>query len=420
MQSSLLSENANIVSETVFTVAELTNQIKGVLEGTFPSIWVSGEMSNLSRPSSGHIYFTLKDESAQIRAVIWRNLAARLNFDLVDGLEVVCRGDVEVYAPRGSYQLILRELEPKGLGALQLAFRRLHTQLAAEGIFDDTHKKPLPRFPRRIAVVTSPSGAAIRDLWEVMRRRWSDIEVLLIPSRVQGEGAADEIVRGIETANRLTNPPDLLIVCRGGGSIEDLWCFNEEQVVRAIHASALPVVSAVGHEIDVTLSDLVADVRALTPSEAGEIVLPSLTETERRLGELRRRLALALRRQSVQARARLEAIAERRLLRHPEQRIHDAWHRLEELDQRNSRALRHCLQRADERVGSLAAQLESLSPLAVLARGYSLTRRTRDGQLIQQADTLTVGEEITTTVDRGEILSRVESVDPLGKTQSNG
>ena len=253
------------------TVSQLTLRIKQTLEAEFASVWVSGELSDVSRPQSGHVYLTLKDENAQVRGVIWRSVASRLAFDLQDGQQVVCRGDIDIYPPRGVYQLIIRQVEPLGVGALQLALRKLHQRLAAEGLFDPGRKRPLPRFPRRIAFVTSPTGAAVRDFLEVLRRRWRGASVLIIPAKVQGEGAAQDLVRGIRLANSLAEPPDVLVVGRGGGSLEDLWCFNEEPVVRAIHASRIPVVSAVGHEIDVTLSDLVADVRALTPSEAAAL-----------------------------------------------------------------------------------------------------------------------------------------------------
>ncbi len=248
--------------EKPLSVFQLTSLIKGILEQAFPSVWVVGELSDVARPQSGHVYLTLKDDRAQIRAVIWRNAASRLRFNLEDGLEVICRGDLDVYPPRGSYQLVIRELEPRGEGALQQALRKLQQKLAAEGLFDPAHKKPLPRFPRRIAVVTSPTGAAVRDFVEVLRRRWQGVHVLIVPTRVQGEGAATDIAAAIQTVNRLSPSVDVMVVGRGGGSMEDLWCFNEEAVVRAIFASQVPVVSAVGHEIDVTLSDLVADVRA--------------------------------------------------------------------------------------------------------------------------------------------------------------
>ena len=392
----------------VLSVAALTAQIKGLLEAKFPGVWVSGEISDLSRPRSGHVYFTLKDESAQIRAVMWRSTAERLTFDLSDGMEIIGCGDVEVYPPRGSYQLIVRQVEPQGLGALQLAFRRLHAKLSAEGLFEARHKKNLPTFPCRVAVVTSPTGAAIRDLWEVMRRRWPNIHVTLIPVRVQGEGAAREIAKAIETANRLATPPDVLVVCRGGGSVEDLWCFNEEPMVRAIFASQIPVVSAVGHEIDVTLSDLVADVRALTPTEAGEVLLPSSDEIQRRLHDLGNRLVSSLRRQAIQARTRLDGLAQRRVFLRPYDLIHESSRRLDELDGRATRALLQQIRRTRERLQGVAGKLESLSPLGVLGRGYSVTWRSADGALLHDSSAIEAGEEITTRLAQGQVISRVE------------
>jgi exodeoxyribonuclease VII large subunit len=319
---------------TALSVSELTAQIKAALELDFSSVWVSGELSNVSRPHSGHVYLTLKDEGAQIRGVLWRSVASQLAFELRDGLEVVCRGGIDVYPPRGAYQLIIRRIEPLGVGSLQLALRQLQQKLAAEGLFDPQHKKPLPRFPRRIALVTSPTGAAIRDFLEVLRRRWPGVDVLVIPARVQGEGAAADLVRGIRAANSLPDSPDVLVVARGGGSLEDLWCFNEEPVVRAIYASRIPVVSAVGHEIDVTLSDLVADVRALTPSEAAELVVPSSEELRAGLDTYRQRLSAALRGRATMARARLDSLAQHRVFRKPFERIQDHARQIDDLDLR--------------------------------------------------------------------------------------
>src|SRR3954462_7886448 len=267
----------------VLSVSQLSQLIEGTLESAFQSVWVSGEVSEVSRPHSGHVYFTLRDEAAQMKAVIWRSVASRLRFQLEDGQQVICHGDLDVYPPRGTYQLVVRQVEPEGLGALQLAFKQLQARLAAEGLFEPARKRPLPLFPQRVGFVTSPSGAAIRDFLQVAARRFHGVEILVIPARVQGDGAAVEIARGIELANRLQPPLDCLVVGRGGGSLEDLWSFNEEIVVRAIHASQIPVVSAVGHEIDVTLADLVADIRALTPSEAAERVIPSAAELTARL-----------------------------------------------------------------------------------------------------------------------------------------
>ena len=390
------------------SVSELTLQIKAALEADFSTVWVSGELSNVSRPHSGHVYLTLKDQDAQIRGVMWRSVASQLAFDLRDGMEVVCKGGIDVYPPRGAYQLIIRRIEPLGVGSLQLALRQLQQKLAAEGLFDPQHKKPLPRFPRRIALVTSPTGAAIRDFLEVLRRRWRGVDVLVIPARVQGDGAAADLVRGIEAANALPEVPDVLVVTRGGGSLEDLWCFNEEPVVRAIFASQIPVVSAVGHEIDVTLSDLVADVRALTPSEAAELVVPSAEQLREQLDNHRQRLSAALRGRAAMGRARLDALAGHRAFRRPFDRIQDLARTIDELDLRASRAMRYLLDRSRERLQGAAGRLESLSPLGVLQRGYSLTLRTEDEALVTDPRQLAIGDSITTKLAAGTLTSRVE------------
>jgi len=392
------------------SVSQLTLRIKQSLEAEFSAVWVSGELSDVSRPQSGHIYLTLKDENAQIRGVIWRSVASRLSFDLQDGQQVVCRGDLDVYPPRGVYQLIIRQVEPLGIGALQLALRKLHQRLAAEGLFDAGRKRPLPRFPRRIAVVTSPTGAAVRDFLEVLRRRWRGVSVLIIPAKVQGEGAAQDLVRGIRLANTLAEPPDVLVVGRGGGSLEDLWCFNEEPVVRAIHASRIPVVSAVGHEIDVTLSDLVADVRALTPSEAAALVVPSADEVRAGLDGMRARLAAALRGRAADARSRLDTLAQHRVFRRPFDPLHDLARQLDDLDLRARRAIRNQVTRQRDRLVSLAAHLESLSPLGVLARGYSVTQHAATGQVVTDAASLAIGDTVTSRFGRGQALSRVTEI----------
>ncbi len=408
MDQPLLPQLGDSQSPRVLTVGQLTALIEGTLESQFQSVWVGGEISDVSRPHSGHVYFTLKDSQAQIRGVVWRSTAQRLRFQLEEGQEVVCLGDIDVYPPRGTYQLVVRQVEPKGLGALQLAFKQLQQRLAAEGLFDPRHKKPLPAFPRRVGFVTSPTGAAIRDFLEVAARRFRGVDILVIPARVQGECAADEIVCGIEQANRVRPPLDVLVVGRGGGSIEDLWCFNEEAVVRAIFASRLPVVSAVGHEIDVTLSDLVADVRALTPSEAAERVIPSADELTARLDQFQRRLTAILSSRATAARSRLEQLARSRVLRNPKSLLSDLMRRVDELDQQALRAVERRLAAASDRVAATAARLESLSPLAVLARGFSVTTRECDGRLVRDAGDIQPGEDIRTRLARGEIVSRVK------------
>jgi exodeoxyribonuclease VII large subunit len=322
----------------------------------------------------------------------------------------VCHGNLDVYLPRGSYQLVVRQIQPRGEGALQLALRQLQQKLASEGLFDRAHKKPLPRYPRRIVIVTSPTGAAIRDFLEVLRRRWKHADVMVIPARVQGEGAAGEIAGAIKTANGIRPRPDVLVVGRGGGSLEDLWCFNEEQVVRAIFASTIPVVSAVGHEIDVTLADLVADVRALTPTEAAELVVPSSEEIVGQLKNLRQRLVALLRSRAAESRSRLEALAQRRVLRRPWERLHELDRRVDELEARAQRSAQRVLSQGRERLVGLADRLEALSPLGVLGRGYSITHRTEEGSLVTDASQLEVGQQLSSRFASGRAISRVERV----------
>jgi exodeoxyribonuclease VII large subunit len=397
-------------AQPVLTVSALTALVKEVVEGTFALVWVSGEISNFSRPQSGHCYLTLKDDEAQLRAVIWRSTAASVRCDLHDGLEVICRGHLDVYAARGTYQLVIEEIQPKGLGALEQALRKLREKLAREGLFDKARKRALPVFPRRIAFVTSPTGAAIRDFLEVLRRRWCGADVLIVPVRVQGIGAAEEIAQAIASVNRLAHPIDVLVVGRGGGSLEDLWAFNEEAVVRAIHGSRIPVVSAVGHEIDVTLADLVADLRALTPSEAAERIVPAIEEVLAGLRNQHHRISAALRGRVADARAKLDGLGGRRVLRKPFDRLHEVGRQLDQLGARAARAVRNRFTRSQQQAAAVAGRLESLSPLGVLARGYSLTTRLADGRLIEDAAVLSAGERIRTRFAHGTAISRVEEI----------
>lgn len=384
----LFNRASDSLNDQVLSVSDLTSRIKKTLESDYGDIGVCGEISNIARPRSGHIYFCLKDDSAQIRAVLWRSDARRLVFDLTDGLAVRAWGSVTVYPPRGEYQVTVRRLEPEGIGALELAFRQTVARLAAEGLFDPARKRPLPAYPRRIVVVTSPTGAAVHDLLQVIGRRWTATEILIVPTRVQGPGAAEEIAAAIALAGRVPDA-DLLIVTRGGGSLEDLWAFNEEIVARAIHAAAVPVVSAVGHEVDVTISDLVADRRALTPSEAGEVCVPDVREVRQRLNRFRDRLC-----------------------RSADNHLERARTFLDRLHQRTDRALQNDLDRKRHTLHRLAAQLEALSPLAVLSRGYSLTLRAGDGAILRSASSVAPGELIETRLASGSLVSRVESANP--------
>ena len=396
------------LGEPILTVGQLSLCVKETLEELFPSVWVTGELSNVRRPGSGHIYLDLKDESAVLHSVIWRSAAHRLRFDLEDGQQVLCQGSVDVYPPHGKYQLVIRRIEPVGEGALQLAFRQLHDRLGAEGLFDPQHKQPLPKYPRRIAVITSPTGAAIRDFLNIAARRWPAAEILIIPARVQGDGAAGEIARGIEQANGLSHPPDLAVVTRGGGSLEDLWSFNEELVARAIFASQIPVVSAVGHEVDVTLADLVADLRAPTPTAAAELSLPDEAELRLRIEQLQSRLSSRLVQRARQARERLDAIARNRVLRRPLDGLRDHAQHLDDLQQRGTAAIGRQHHDWQAALAALAGRLESLSPLGVLQRGYSLTTRKADGQVVRDTADVDSGDLIETRLAHGTLVSRVE------------
>jgi len=401
-------ENAKI-----FSIGEISRAIKGLLEDAFAQgVWVSGEVSNVARPASGHIYLTLKDSEGQLRSVMWRSVAARLKFALQDGMEVIARGKITVYVPRGDYQLQIEELQPKGVGALELAFRQLREKLFKLNYFDAARKKALPRFPRRIALVTSPSGAAVRDMLEILGRRWPALEVWVCPVRVQGEGAAEEIAAAIRLVNRIATsdllPIDVMIVGRGGGSMEDLWAFNEECVARAIFESRVPIVSGVGHETDLTIADLVADIRALTPSEAAERVAPDRRDVLDGLtGQAEAMRQLLMRRLDL-ARARLEDLSKRRSFRLPLERLRDLNQRLDEWSERLNRVGGQRLLEARRRVEAVADRLHALSPLNVLARGYSLTRKDVDQSVVRNADQVTVGERLVTLVQRGKIISRVE------------
>ncbi|MCR9292581.1 MAG: exodeoxyribonuclease VII large subunit [bacterium] len=395
------------------SISQLNWYIKNLLEQSVPKVWVEGEISDLSRPSSGHLYFTLKDDQSQVRGVIWRSTAARMKFQLKDGMAVVCCGAVEVYPPRGSYQLIVNQVHPQGVGPLQLAFQQLHEKLSAQGLFAPERKKALPRFPKRIGIISSPSGAAVHDFLEAAKDRWSDVHLMLIPSRVQGEQASADIVKAIELAHRLRPRLDILVLSRGGGSMEDLWCFNEETVVRAVSNASIPTVSAIGHEIDVTLCDLVADVRALTPTHAAHIVLPNRDELAARLTQIGGRLNRALRSRSQAMRLRLDGLTHRGILTRPHE-LHKARRQMiDELEMQAHEQVRDVVGRRQDRIRSLARALEALSPLNVLARGYSLSRKHGSPLSLRSVEQISAGEMLETRLMDGTLLSTVASVEPL-------
>lgn len=387
------------------TITQFTHQVKDLIEANFDTVTVVGEISNFTRASSGHLYFTLKDENAQLRGIMWKGNAARMKFDIHDGLEVVVTGRLEVYAARGSYQLISSRMIPQGMGGLELAFRQLQEKLAKEGLFDPEHKQPIPRFPRRIALITSPTGAAVRDMLQVMTRRWPGLNIVLLPVAVQGDGAAEQIAAAINYAPRIPDV-DLIITGRGGGSLEDLWPFNEEMVAREIFACPIPVISAVGHEIDVSISDLVADRRALTPSEAGELSTPSAEDLKVGLVGLQNQMATALRNRAHQARLQLDSLESRPVFARPLQQIDDLRQQLDEWDADLKQSLQRAFDQKRNRVEQLASRLDALSPLNVLKRGYSVTRTT-DGRVVKQTSDVKSGEEIITRLIDGEVSSQV-------------
>jgi len=395
--------------ERVLTVSELTARIKDRLESAFASVYVVGEISRVQRAASGHMYLTLKDANAVLNAVVWRGPASALRFEPCEGVEVVAHGSLDVYPPRGSYQLVIVWMEPRGLGALQLAFQQLREKLEKEGLFRKELKKPLPPFPRRIGIVTSPTGAAIRDIINVISRRYPLVELYLMPSRVQGEGAALEIAAAIDALNQRMPGLDLIIVGRGGGSLEDLWPFNEEAVARAIHRSAIPIVSAVGHEIDFSISDFAADVRAATPTEAGEIVVPDAGELRQRLKETRIRLARDLSAVVERGRRELRSLTSSFAFRRPEAAFRQKAQEVDDLLEKLKTLFAHWVGRLRQMVESGGSRIEGLSPLRVLERGYSLTFGV-DGQVLRSIAGLSVGDTMRTRLHQGEVISDVKAL----------
>jgi len=396
--------------EKFFTVSEITRQIRTSLEYNFSNISILGEISNLRKPGSGHVYLTLKDKGSQLQAVVFRNIASRIKFELKDGMEVISSGSVTVYEPRGQYQLIINKIEPKGIGALQLAFQQLKEKLEKEGLFDQTHKKPIPFIPQKIGIVTSPTGAAIKDILNIIDRRFANVEILLYPVRVQGEGAAQEIAEAITELNNLSDI-DVIIAGRGGGSLEDLWAFNEEVVARSIYNSRIPVISAVGHEIDITIADLVADKRALTPSEAGELVVPRKDLLLDMMEKLNTRLLQSLTGKLRLTREKLLRIANSYAMKQPFDRLRRWQQRLDEFAQRLNTNIAHALNTERERLSGIAGKLESLSPLNVLKRGYTITTRLEDNKSLREAKGLNKGDKIKTKLSKGSTISAILSIE---------
>lgn len=438
----------------IWTVSEFATLVRSALESEFSNVWIEGEISNLRAPGSGHLYCTLKDDSSQIRAVIFRPTALRLRFSLEDGLHVVARGKVTLYEPRGDFQIVLEHVEPQGLGALQLAFEQLRRRLEDEGLFDAARKRPVPAFPRTVGIVTSLTGAAIRDMITVLHRRCPILHVIVAPVQVQGDGSAEQIAAAIRALNEL-NHVDVVIVGRGGGSAEDLWSFNEEKVVRAIAESHIPIVSAVGHETDVTLADFAADLRATTPSAAAEIVAPLLSDIVGRLQDLRMRGQQAMRWQCGNDRQRLDlALAQLanfrlrileemqrvdlvvirmrqavknvlregwekfRSLRHelversPEFLVHQGLAVVPQLRVRLQGVMRHDLERRRHRARALIANLSNLSPLTILGRGYSVIETIPERDIVRDAGSVSVGREVLARLAKGRLVCTIKKIVP--------
>ncbi|MCC7344240.1 MAG: exodeoxyribonuclease VII large subunit [Deltaproteobacteria bacterium] len=404
MQEVLIPE----LSETIYSVSELTREIKALLEGEFSGVWVTGEISNFHAHGSGHFYFTLKDKGAQISTVMFRGANRHLKFKLEDGLDVVAKGRVGVYEPRGNYQIILDYIEPKGLGALQLAFTQLRNKLAEEGLFDEARKRPLPYLPRTIGIVTSPTGAVIQDMIRILKRRNPHVNILLYPVSVQGEAAAPEIVRGIEALNR-HGEAEVMIVGRGGGSLEDLWAFNTEAVARAIAASPIPVISAVGHETDFTIADYVADLRAPTPSAAAELAAPVAAELRLSLRESQRRLLRAYRQGLEARREKLKFWISH--LKHPKRRLEELAQHWDDLRERLNLGIERSLETRRASLRLLSEKLEVLSPLSILSRGYSIVRKLeadgREGAVVKDAGQVRPGDSLSLGLFKGSFKARV-------------
>lgn len=395
--------------QEILTVSELTRSLKTTLEETFPSVWVEGEVSNFTHHSSGHMYFTLKDANAQIQVVMFRHANRNLRFTIEEGMHLQVCGSISIYEKRGNYQIYADICEPKGIGALKLAFEQLKKKLQDEGLFDEAHKKQLPILPRCIGVVTSPTGAAIRDIIHVIDRRFPNIRILLSPVKVQGEGAAREISAAIKDMNTY-GEAEVLIVGRGGGSLEDLWPFNEEEVARAIYASRIPIISAVGHEIDFTISDFVADKRAATPSAAAEIVINPKKDWQEKIDSYRELLRAQLYELINDYRNRLKALCDHYALQQPVVLVKQCMQRVDELMRQHERAIRLRLERARRNFHALTDKLDVLSPWGVLSRGYSVTYKKETKSVISGIKDVKVGEMLTTRFEQGSLDSQITKV----------
>lgn len=399
----------------IYTVSELTREARMLLESAFPSVWVEGEISNFSAHSSGHMYFSLKDEAAVINCAMFKAENQQLKFAPKDGIKVLCLGRISIYDKQGKYQLYAQAMEPKGLGALQLAFQQLKEKLQKEGLFDQAHKRPIPFLPQSVGVVTSPTGAAIRDILNISARRFQNINVIINPVRVQGQGASAEIANAIREFNEYAKV-DVIIVARGGGSLEDLWPFNEEIVARAVYDSRIPVISGVGHEVDYTICDFVADFRAPTPSAAAELVIPEKEKLVKMIEAAYMRLTNSFLQKINGLKEKIRRLKESYVLRQPINFLLQLKQRVDDLAHGLGVRMNHVAELNREAFNTLVGKLEALSPLAVLSRGYSIAFKLPDREILKDAKSLKWGDKIETRLHKGRITSIIEKVEENRKT----
>lgn len=400
-----------MLGNKIYTVTEATAYLKGLFrqDELLQDLWVSGEVSNYYHHSSGHCYFTLKDKESSMRAVLFKTYASKIPFQLENGLEVLARGNIDIYHVRGEYQLYIKEMELAGIGALHLAFEQLKKKLEEEGLFASEYKKVIPLLPEKIGIVTSPTGAAVKDILSVLERRFKGISVLISPARVQGEGAAEEIVDALHSIQQ--EGVDVVILARGGGSLEELWPFNEEKLARAIFTSTVPIISAVGHERDFTIADFVADLRAPTPSAAAEMVVKSRSELEEQVLNMKNRMMQSLQGKLMQARLDLKRLARRRIFLEPGDAVNVIRQRVDDCERRLEKQMSHIMSMEKERLFSRASRLEGLNPIKVMARGYSICRDQETGQVIKAADELERGKLVELLFTRGTASARIEDIE---------
>ena len=401
----------NTMQPPIFTISELTGYLKALLDRdeVLQQVTVRGEVSNFTRHRSGHLYFSLKDQASQLSCVCFRNIAQTLDFAPEEGIQVVAAGNVSIYERAGRYQLVVRYMRPDGAGELAARLEALKARLEAEGLFEQARKRPLPRFPHGIGICTSPTGAAVQDMLRIIARRYPRARIVLFPTVVQGEGAAPSIVQSLQAAARCEGL-DVIIVGRGGGSLEDLWAFNEEIVARAIFACPLPVISAVGHETDFTISDYVADARAATPSEAAELVVPDQAELLADLAGMAGRLRSGVLSRMAMGRQRMLSILQRPVIRRPRFLLEPRQQRLDEAAFELGEDLAQLLSGLSNRVATAAATLAALSPVGVLARGYAICRRERDGEVVRSVAAVDRGEQVRVMVSDGDLLADVTAI----------